>query len=62
MSSQKQKKKGKGRPKGGGSSGNGDDDEEMERISSYPPEKQLTCSLILKELSNKMNSVAWKPV
>ncbi|XP_058789256.1 UPF0547 protein C16orf87-like [Phymastichus coffea] len=58
----KKKRKGKGKGKGGGSSGNGDDDDEMEGVSSLPPEKQLTCSLILQELNNKMSSVAWKPV
>lgn len=58
----KKKKKGRGKGKGGGSSGNGDDDDEMEGVSSLPPEKQLTCSLILQELNNKMSSVAWKPM
>ncbi|KAJ8675832.1 hypothetical protein QAD02_011618 [Eretmocerus hayati] len=57
----KKKRKGKGKGKGGGSSGAGDDDDEMEGVSSLSPEKQLTCSLILQELNNKMCSVAWKP-
>ena len=33
----------------------------MEGINGLSPEKQLTCSLILQELNNKMRVVAWKP-
>lgn len=57
----KRKRKGKGKGKGGGSSGAGDDDDEMEGVSGLSIEKQLTCSLILQELNNKMRIVAWKP-
>lgn len=39
----------------------GDDDDEMDGINGLSPEKQLTCSLILQELNNKMRVVAWKP-
>ncbi|XP_014223767.1 UPF0547 protein C16orf87 homolog [Trichogramma pretiosum] len=56
--SAKKKKKGKG--KKGGSSG-GDDYDETEGVSSLSPEKQLTCSLILRELNNKLLSTSWKP-
>ena len=57
----KKPKKGKGRGRPGGSSGTGEDDDEMEGVSSLSAEKQLTCSLILQELNNKMSIVAWKP-
>lgn len=57
------KKKRKGKPKGksGSSSGLGDDDDDTEGIYGLSPEKQLTCSLILQEINNKMRVVAWKP-
>lgn len=57
----KKKRKGKGKGKNGSNSGIGDDDDEMEGINGLSPEKQLTCSLILQELNNKMKVVAWKP-
>lgn len=57
----KRKRKGKGKGKGCGSSGAGEDDDEMEGVSGLSLEKQLTCSLILQELNNKMQIVAWKP-
>lgn len=57
----KRKRKSKAKGKGGGSSGAGDEDDETEGLYSLPPEKQLTCALILQELNNKMNVVAWKP-
>lgn len=57
----KKRKRGKGKAKGGGSSGGGDDDDETEGVSALSPDKQLTCSLILQELNNKMGMVAWKP-
>ncbi|XP_011137690.1 UPF0547 protein C16orf87 isoform X2 [Harpegnathos saltator] len=57
----KKKRKGKGKGKNGSSNGIGDDDDEMEGINGLSPEKQLTCSLILQELNNKMKVVAWKP-
>ncbi|RLU26485.1 hypothetical protein DMN91_000281 [Ooceraea biroi] len=58
----KKKRKGKGKGKNGSSSGMGDDDDEMDGINGLSPEKQLTCSLILQELNNKMRMVAWKPM
>lgn len=57
----KKKRKVKGKGKSGSSNGLGDDDDEMEGINGLSPEKQLTCSLILQELNNKMRVVAWKP-
>ncbi|CAD1479862.1 unnamed protein product, partial [Heterotrigona itama] len=57
----KKKRKGKGKGKSGSNNGIGDDDDEMEGINGLSPEKQLTCSLILQELNNKMRVVAWKP-
>lgn len=57
----KKKRKVKGKGKSGSSNGIGDDDDEMEGINGLSPEKQLTCSLILQELNNKMRVVAWKP-
>ncbi|XP_020706740.1 UPF0547 protein C16orf87 homolog [Athalia rosae] len=57
----KRKRRGKGKGKSGGSVGAGDDDEETEGVSALSPDKQLTCSLILQELNNKMGMVAWKP-
>ncbi|KYQ50816.1 hypothetical protein ALC60_09955 [Trachymyrmex zeteki] len=57
----KKKRKGKGKGKSGSNSGMGDDDDEMDGINGLSPEKQLTCSLILQELNNKMRVVAWKP-
>ncbi|PBC26175.1 hypothetical protein APICC_09519 [Apis cerana cerana] len=57
----KKSAKGKGKGKSGSNNGIGDDDDEMEGINSLSPEKQLTCSLILQELNNKMRVVAWKP-
>ncbi|XP_043271369.1 UPF0547 protein C16orf87 homolog [Venturia canescens] len=57
----KKRKKGKGRGRPSNNSGMGDEEDEMEGVSSLPPEKQLTCSLILQELNNKMSTVAWKP-
>ncbi|EGI65673.1 UPF0547 protein C16orf87 like protein, partial [Trachymyrmex septentrionalis] len=57
----KKKRKGKGKGKNGSNSGMGDDDDEMDGINGLSPEKQLTCSLILQELNNKMRVVAWKP-
>ncbi|XP_014214952.1 UPF0547 protein C16orf87 homolog [Copidosoma floridanum] len=62
LNSKKKKRKGKGKGRGGSSSGAGDDDDELEGVSGLPPEKQLTCSLILQELNNKMSTVAWKPM
>lgn len=58
----KKKRKGKGKGKNGSNNGMGDDDDEMDGINSLSPEKQLTCSLILQELNNKMRMVAWKPM
>lgn len=57
----KKKRKGKAKGKSGSNSGMGDDDDEMDGINGLSPEKQLTCSLILQELNNKMRVVAWKP-
>lgn len=58
----KKKRKGKGKGRGGSSSGAGDDEDDEEGVSRLNVEKQLTCSLILQELNNKMSTVAWKPI
>lgn len=58
----KRKRKGKNRGRAGGNGSIGDDDDETEGVNNLSPEKQLTCSLILQELNNKMSTVAWKPM
>ncbi|XP_012147222.1 uncharacterized protein LOC100882086 isoform X1 [Megachile rotundata] len=57
----KKKRKGKTKGKNGCNNGMADDDDEVQGINGLSPEKQLTCTLILQELNNKMRVVAWKP-